>query len=88
VKEKPLLYRLELGTNWFLYHKNRRDGAVSDPTADEGSGYLGWEMDYFANWEITPDLMWTTRYGLFFPGHAFSDQTTRTYFLVGMTWSF
>jgi hypothetical protein len=88
VKDKPLLYRLELGTNWFLYHKSRREAAVSDPTADQQSGYLGWEMDYFANWEITPDLMWTTRYGLFFPGDAFSDRTTRTYFLVGMTWSF
>ncbi|MFH0980096.1 MAG: alginate export family protein [Planctomycetota bacterium] len=79
---------LELGTNWFLYYKQRRSAAVSDFTADETSGYLGWEMDYFANWDITPDLAWTTRYGVFFPGDAFSDQTTRTFFLVGMTWRF
>lgn len=82
------LRRLELGTDWFLYYKNHRQGAVSDPTADLPSGYLGWEMDYFANWAITTDLAWTTRYGIFFPGQAFSDQTTRTFFLVGVTWSF
>ncbi len=80
--------RLELGTNWFLYHKNRGDAAVSDPTADLPSGYLGWEMDYFASWAITNDLSWTVRYGVFFPGDAFSDQTTRTFVLTGVTWSF
>ncbi len=84
----PTFDRLELGTNWFLYWKNRRDGAVSDPTADMQSGYLGWEMDYYASWAITTDLSWTARYGLFFPGDAFSDQSSRSFFLTGMTWSF
>lgn len=82
------LDRLQLGTNWFLYHKNRASGAVSDPTADRGSGYLGWEMDYFANWQMTNDFSWTARYGVFFPGQAFDDRTTRTYFLVGFIWNF
>lgn len=82
------LSKLELGTDWFLYWKQRRTGAVSDPTADERSGYLGWEMDYFANWRLTSDLSWTVRYGIFFPGHAFSDESTRTFFMTGMAWSF
>jgi hypothetical protein len=82
------LKRLEVGTDWFLYYKNRSNAAVSDPTADRTSGYLGWEMDYFLSWRLTSDLSWTTRFGTFFPGRAFSDQTTRTFFLVGMTWSF
>jgi len=80
--------RLELGTSWFLYYKNRSAAAVSDPTADNPAGWLGWEMDYFANWEITTDLAWTTRFGVFFPGDAFDDQTTRTFLLVGATYSF
>lgn len=84
----PTLGGLELGTNWFLFWKNRRSGAVSDPTADLHSGYLGWEMDYFANWAITNDLSWTVRYGAFFPGKSFSDQTSRTFLLTGVTWSF
>ena len=80
--------RLEVGTDWYLFYKHHRAGAISDPTADVGSGYLGWEMDYFANWRITADWAWTARMGAFFPGRAFSDRTTRTFLLVGMTWSF
>jgi hypothetical protein len=82
------LDKFEVGTDWFLYAKNRSSGAVSDFTADERSGYLGWEMDYFINWRVTSDLSWTARLGTFFPGSAFSDQTTRTFFLVGATYSF
>jgi hypothetical protein len=88
LENSKIFRHLELGTNWFLYQKNRRAAAVSDFTADEQSGFLGWEMDYYANWDITPDVAWTARYGVFFPGQAFSDQTTRTFFLVGVTWRF
>ena len=84
----PLFANLEVGTDWFLYWKHHRAAAVSDPLADTQSGYLGWEMDYFANWRITSDLAWTARYGTFFPGSALSDQTTRTFLLTGVTYSF
>ena len=84
----PRFRRIEMGTDWYLYYKNRGDGAVSDPTADVRSSYLGWEMDYFVNWRVDADLAWTARFGAFFPGKAFSDRTTRTFLLVGMTWSF
>ncbi len=82
------LERLETGTDWFLYAKNRGNAAVSDFTADDPSGFLGWEMDYYINWRITSDLAWTIRLGSFFPGEAFSDQTSRTFLLTGVTWSF
>lgn len=79
---------LELGTDWFLFAKNRSRAAISDPLADQQSGYVGWEMDYYANYRITSDVSWTIRFGSFFPGDAFSDQTTRTFALTGVTWSF
>ena len=79
---------LEVGTEWFLYHKHHRSAAVSDPTAGRPSGFLGWEMDYFLNWRMDADVAWTARWGAFFPGRAFSDRTTRTFLLIGMTWSF
>lgn len=82
------LDRLEFGTNWFLYNKHHAAGAVSDPTANRRSGYLGWEMDYYANWDVTSDFSATARYGIFFPGKAFEDRTTRTYLLLGFTWNF
>lgn len=80
--------KFEVGTDWFLYAKNHAASAVSDFTADEHSGYLGWEMDYFIDYRITSDLSYTVRFGTFFPGASFSDQTTRTFFLTGVTWSF
>lgn len=82
------LSQLELGTDWFLFHKHHEDGAVSDPTATIQDGYLGWEMDYYANWQLTADLTWTARFGLFFPGDAFEDRSMRPFVLVGLTYSF
>lgn len=79
---------LELGSNWFLYHKNASRGAISDSTAGDFEGFVGWEMDYFINWRLTSDLSWTFRWGLFFPGDAYLDQTTRSFFFTGVTWSF
>lgn len=87
-QDKRRASRLELGSDTYLYWKHHRSAAVSDPTATLQSGYLGWEMDFYANWEITHDLAWTARYGVFFPGKAFDDRTTRTFFLTGLTWSF
>ncbi len=78
----------EIGTSWFVYQKNRRRAAISDPLADEYSGYVGWEMDYFANWRISSDLAWTLRWGQFFPGSAFSDDDDRHFLFTGFTWSF
>lgn len=78
----------ELGTNWFLYHKHQARGAISDGTADEFEGFLGWEMDYFLNWRLSSDLSWTLRWGAFFPGDAFSDQSMRSFLVTGLTWSF
>ncbi|MBN1342724.1 MAG: alginate export family protein [Phycisphaerae bacterium] len=82
------LKEVEVGTDWFLYWKHHRSAAVSDDLADLPNGYLGWEMDYYVNWRLTSDLSWTARYGLFFPGDAFSDDTARYFFLTGITWSF
>ena len=87
--EKHALFRdFEVGTNWFLYHKNHARGAISDFTADRRSGYAGWEMDYFINWRLASDVAWTARWGMFFPGDAFSDRHTRHFIFTGLTWSF
>ncbi len=79
---------LELGSDWYLYWKHRSVAAVTDALAGRQSGYLGWEMDYYANYRIFSDLSWTVRFGMFFPGKAFTDRTTRTFLLTGVTWSF
>lgn len=80
--------KVRIGTDWFLYWKHHRDGAISDPLASRRSGYAGWEMDYYLDWRVTTDLSFTTRVGAFFPGDAFEDRGTRTFFLTGFTYSF
>lgn len=80
--------KLEVGADTFLYFKNHRTGAISDPTATRHSSYLGWELDTFANWDVTPDVAWTIRFGVFLPGDAFDDRSPRTFLLTGVTWSF
>ena len=79
---------VEIGSNWFLFHKNHRRAAISDSTAGEFAGYVGWEMDYFINWRLGPDLSWTIRWGAFFPGDAYSDKDMRNFVFTGVTWSF
>ncbi len=86
--ENDFFRDLEVGANAFLYHKNQRAGAISDPTADRRSGFLGWEMDTFVNWRLASDVSWTARWGVFFPGSAYSDRDTRQTFFTGLTWSF
>ncbi len=83
-----VLKQLELGTDWFLYAKHHSMAAVSDSLADLPEGWLGWEVDWFANWRLTSDLTLTFRYGNFFPGSAYTDETARYFFLTGLTWSF
>ncbi len=85
---EPALRRMELGSDAYLFWKHHRAGAISDPTAGVQSGYLGWELDVHMNWELTHDLAWTVRGGLFLPGKAFEDRTSRTFLLTGLTWSF
>ena len=79
---------LELGTNWFLYHKHHTRGAISDPTAGQFNGFVGWEMDYFINWRLASDISWTMRWGAFFPGEAYMDREMRNFLFTGITWSF
>jgi hypothetical protein len=85
---KGALRNFRVGTQWFLYAKNKATGAISDFTADEDATFLGWEMDYYINYQITRELATTARYGVFFPGDAFSDTGARTFFLLGLTYSF
>jgi alginate export protein len=85
---RPWLRKMQLGADYFLYHKDKSEAAISDYLADQPNGYIGWEMDYYMNWRFTSDLALTTRFGCFFPGSAYSEQEARQFFLAGLTWNF
>ena len=81
------LRRMQIGTDIFLYNKLDPDAPIDEPTSDER--YLGWEPDFYLNWQVTSDVTIVFRYGIFFPnGDAFADDSTRQYIYAGMTYAF
>ncbi|KPL04752.1 MAG: hypothetical protein AMK75_00630 [Planctomycetes bacterium SM23_65] len=83
-----ILRNLEVGASYYWFDKDRRTGGVSDFRANLPRRDLGNELDLFANWRITSDLLFTVRWGRFMPGRAFSDRNDREYVLTSITYSF
>ncbi len=86
----PQFKALEVGGKTFFYVKHRKDGAISDPSAANNEGWVGFEWDLFCNWRLSSDLAWTTRYGMFHPGSACdgTDKSPRHFIYSGMILSF
>jgi hypothetical protein len=82
------LRRLQIGTDIFIYNKLDTDAPIDEPSADER--YLGWEPDFYLNWQATSDVTFVLRYGVFFPNpDAFAgDDTARQYIYAGVTYAF
>ena len=82
--------QFEVGTKAFYYQKANPGGAISDSLATSGSGTVGFELDVYFNWRITSDLAWSTRYGAFIPGSAYSegDDECRHFLYTGFVFSF
>ena len=83
------LRRLQIGTDIFIYNKFDTDAPIDEPSsADER--YLGWEPDFYLNWQATSDVTLVLRYGVFFPNpDAFNgDDTARHYIYAGVTYAF
>ena len=51
----------------------RSSNSATEPPIDEVTSddrYLGWEPDVYINWQVTSDVTFAFRYGVFFPGTA------------------
>jgi hypothetical protein len=83
------LRRLQIGTDLFLYNKLDSDAPIDEPTTGN-ERFLGWEPDFYINWQATSDVTFVFRYGVFFPNaDAFNgDDTARQYIYGGMTYAF
>ncbi len=88
----PLFRRFQVGTNVFVFNKMNTSG----PTDEEIIGsertndrFLGYETDFYVNWQLTSDLAWTFRYGVFFPGTGVpGDSDPRHFGFTGITFAF
>ena len=85
-REVHYLKDFEVGMTYFLYHKDRKSGGVSDE--DRVSRFLGCELDTYVNWRILSDVTLSLRYALFMPGDAFSDRSARHFLFGTITCSF
>lgn len=82
------LKRLELGTDFYWFMKQKRKGPMSDFRADTNATELGTEVDIYANYRIFSDLAIIVRYGRFWTGEAYSDDEIRDYLYAGLLYSF
>ena len=84
--------RLQVGTNVYSFNKLNRNAAIDEDTSDRS--HLGFEVDFFVNWQITSDISWAMRYGVFVPGPAIGGEITsndgnaRHFFYSGVTFAF
>lgn len=84
--------RLQVGTNLFIINKLNSSAPIDEDTSDDT--YVGFEADFFANWQITSDVSLALRYGVFFPGKAIggilvnTDKDPRHFFYTGVTFAF
>jgi len=83
-----LFKKMEVGTKVYFYAKDKSKGAISEPTGNQRSSWVGWEWDLFCNWRISSDVSLTVRYGAFQPGSAFADRGCRQFLYTGLTYSF
>ena len=86
--ESSKLRRLQVGGDFFTYFKFHEDAPI-DETTSTGQQFLGLEPDVYVNWQITSDVTFAVRYGIFFPNaSAFPIDDIRQFFFAGVTFAF
>ena len=82
-----LFGRMQVGVDVFVFNKAESGGPIDEVTTD--GTYLGWEPDFYINWQLTSDVSWAIRYGVFFPGDTIDvDHDARHFFFSGLTVAF
>lgn len=80
--------KLQIGLDVHTLFKVQEDAPI-DETTREDSRFLGVEPDLYLNWQITSDVTFALRYGVFFPGDAIvEDGNPRNFFFAGLTFAF
>ncbi len=79
--------RLQVGGNFLIFSKLDGAAPIDEPTSSDA--FLGVEPNTFVNWQITSDLSFALRYGVFFPGNTIeTSQGVRHFLFTGLTWGF
>lgn len=81
---------IAIGAKYYLYHKDRSAGGIYDTEATIKKKFVGQEVDLYFYWKMYHNLYYSMRYGIFFPGTAYPDETDdwSRYFLARLTMTF
>ncbi len=81
------LQRLQIGADMLVFTKFDQSAPIDQPS--ENSYYLGLETDFYINWQITSDLTFGARYGMFAPGQQLNgNKELRQFLYTGLTLAF
>ncbi len=83
-----ILRRLQVGLDIYAFDKENAAAPI-DQASNAGMTYLGWEPDFYINWEVASDVTLTFRYGVFMPNaKAFQNDTARQFLYTGAVFAF
>ena len=81
---------LAVGVKYFFYRKDRIAGGTSDLESTLPNRDIGEELNLFAHWKINSNILWSTQFGIFYPGDAYPETTHdhTKYLYSGLTYYF
>jgi hypothetical protein len=86
--ESRYLRRFQIGTDLYGFNKENASAPIDEST-NRGVVYLGWEPDFYLNWEAASDVTLTMRYGVFMPNTAaFPSDKARQFLYAGAIFAF
>lgn len=79
--------RLQTGMDVYWFNKAVANAPIDEPTSN--ATYLGWEPDFYINYEVASDITLTFRYGVFMPNEkAFVSDKARQFVYTGAVFAF
>lgn len=81
---------LAVGMKYFYYRKARAEAGTSDYESTLNDADLGDELNFFLHWKPHEKVLFSTQFGVFYPGEAFPEETrdNTKYFLSSVTVNF
>lgn len=84
----PWTREFKAGATVYAFFKHHSNEVISDFTAIRPNGWVGTELNLYADWAVTSDLDVGLRYGAFLPGDSYSISKSRQYLSVFMQLAF
>jgi hypothetical protein len=88
IKDKALCQDSELGIAYYMFSKDKKEGVISDLSANAAKEDIGKEIDLYFNWKMLSDLTFSLRGGRFTPGNAYPSTADEVTSFLSFTLSY